>query len=147
MLRNAERMDVPAILALIRELATFEKEPNAVVNSEDELAYSLFDEKHCHALVWEDPKQGVVAFALYYFGYSTWKGKTVYLEDLYVKQAFRQQRIGLELFLAVVEIAKRNKVRRMDWQVLEWNQPAIDFYRKQHATLDSEWINGRLFFD
>jgi GNAT superfamily N-acetyltransferase len=147
MLRNAERIDVPAILGLIQELATFEKEPNAVVNTEDELAHSLFDEKHCHALVWEDPKYGVIAFALYYFGYSTWKGKTVYLEDLYVKQAFRQQKIGVELFLAVVEIAKKNKVRRMDWQVLEWNQPAIDFYRKQHATLDSEWINGRLFFD
>lgn len=146
MLRNAEHKDTPSILALIRELATYEREPDAVVNTEQELAFSLFEEQHCYALVWDDTQHGVVAFALYFFGYSTWKGKTLYLEDLYVKPEFRQQNIGEQLFQEVVRIAKQAGVRRMDWQVLAWNEPAIKFYKKQNALLDPEWINGRLHF-
>lgn len=146
MLRPAQLDDVAAIHGLIQELATFEREPDAVSNTINELAHALFVEKHCHAFVWDDAQHGVIGFALYYFGYSTWKGKTVYLEDLYVKPEFRQQKIGKKLFDAVMEVAKKEKVRRMDWQVLDWNTPAIKFYMKKGATLDAEWINGRLFF-
>ncbi len=146
MLRPAQLDDVTAILGLIQELATFEREPDAVSNTIDELKHALFAEQDCHAFVWNDTQHGVIAFALYYFGYSTWKGKTVYLEDLYVKPEFRQQKIGEKLFDAVVEVAKKEKVRRMDWQVLEWNTPAIKFYEKKGATLDAEWINGRMHF-
>jgi ribosomal protein S18 acetylase RimI-like enzyme len=71
----------------------------------------------------------------------------LYLEDFYVKAIHRRRGIGEKLFESVVEIAKKRKVRRMDWQVLEWNEPALSFYRKQGALLDSEWVNGRLFFD
>lgn len=146
MLRPAEQNDIASILGLIKELAAFEREPDAVSNTLEQLQHALFVEKHCSALVWEDSEHGVIAFALYYFGYSTWKGKTVYLEDLYVKPEFRQLKIGEQLFDAVVDVAKKAGVRRMDWQVLEWNTPAIKFYEKKGATLDGEWINGRLFF-
>ena len=146
MLRAAEHQDTKAILGLIQELAVYEKEPLAVVNTEEELYDSLFVEKHCFAWVWDDIEKGVIGFALYFFGYSTWKGKTVYLEDLYVKPEFRKHKIGEALFHAVVEVAKKEKVRRMDWQVLEWNEPALKFYEKQRAQLDPSWINGRLYF-
>ena len=147
MLRRAERKDTEAILGLIRELAEYEKEPDAVVNTAQSLAKDLFDDAICSALVYEIPEKGVIGFALYYFGYSTWKGKTLYLEDFYVQPEFRQNGIGEILFNAVLEVAKKEKVLRMDWQVLAWNKPAINFYKKQGAHLDSEWINGRLFFD
>ena len=88
----------------------------------------------------------IVGFALYFFGYSMWKGITLYLEDIYVKESYRKHGIGQALFNTVVEIAKREGVRRMDWQVLEWNTPAIAFYEKNKALLDGEWINGRLYF-
>jgi GNAT superfamily N-acetyltransferase len=147
MIRQATEQDTLAILGLIQELAAFEREPNAVSNTAEELNHALFTEKHCNAFVWEDKELGVIGFALYYFGYSTWKGKTVYLEDLYVKPEFRQQKIGEQLFDKVVEVAKNSGVRRMDWQVLDWNTPAIKFYEKKGATLDAEWINGRLYFE
>lgn len=147
MLREAKPNDTAAILELINELAAYEREPDAVVNTTAELHNTLFVEKQGHALVWEDEGKNIVGFALYFFGYSTWKGKTVYLEDLYVKPECRQHRIGEKLFHAVVDVAKKEKVRRMDWQVLAWNIPAIKFYEKQNALLDPEWINGRLFFD
>lgn len=145
-IRKALPKDVPAIIDLIQELADFEKASNEVVNTVDELTIDLFTEKICSAFVAEVEEQ-VVGFALYYISYSTWKGKCVYLEDLYVKEAFRQLKIGGKLFDEVVAEAQRLNVRRMDWQVLDWNQKAIDFYIKKEATLDPEWLNGRLFFN
>ena len=105
----------------------------------------MFVEHRCAAFIAEDQDQ-IVGFALYFFGYSTWKGRTLYLEDLYVKEAHRIKGIGQALFNAVVEVAKQEKVRRMDWQVLEWNQPALNFYKNNNAIMDGEWVNGRLFF-
>jgi GNAT superfamily N-acetyltransferase len=146
-LRRANPNDALAIHQLIIELAVYEKEPDAVINTPEQLLIDLFEEKRCHAWVVENNEGAVLGFALYYFGYSTWKGKTIYLEDLYVKPEYRKQGIGELLFDAVVEEGKRNGVKRMDWQVLNWNEPAINFYKKKNALLDAEWINGRLFFD
>ncbi|MBC8475074.1 MAG: GNAT family N-acetyltransferase, partial [Bacteroidetes bacterium] len=87
----------------------------------------------------------VVGFALYYTGYSTWKGRTLYLEDFLVSENHRGRGIGKLLFDAVVLEAKKRDVKRMDWQIIDWNEPAINFYKKYNATLDGEWINGRLF--
>jgi GNAT superfamily N-acetyltransferase len=143
--RAAKISDVPAIHALIIELAVFEREPNAVINTISSLEADLFVHKRCFAEVSELEGE-VVGFSLYFFGYSTWKGRTLYLEDIYVKESHRKHGIGQALFNTVVEIAKREGVRRMDWQVLEWNTPAIAFYEKNKALLDGEWINGRLFF-
>ena len=89
----------------------------------------------------------MVGFALYYISYSTWKGRCLYLEDFYVQEAERKQGHGQALFDEIVQVAKKMCVKRMDWQVLDWNHTALNFYRRNHATLDPEWINGRLFFE
>jgi GNAT superfamily N-acetyltransferase len=146
MIRAAKRGDEIGIHALICELATYEREPDAVVNTIEDLGIHLFDEQICSALVAEENNQ-IVGFALWYTSYSTWKGKCLYLEDFYVLPEFRKSGIGNQLFDAVVAIAKASGVRRMDWQVLEWNELALSFYRKKNAVLDPEWINGRFFFE
>jgi GNAT superfamily N-acetyltransferase len=138
--------DEQGIMDLIHELAAYERAPEQVVNSAADLSVHLFEEKICDALVALHEEE-IVGFALYFTNYSTWKGKCLYLEDFYVKPEFRGFGIGAELFDRVVEIAKARGVKRMDWQVLEWNKPALAFYTKKSAVLDPEWINGRLFFD
>jgi GNAT superfamily N-acetyltransferase len=144
-IRKAEQTDVAAIFALIQELALYEKAPEQVTNTAEQLAIDLFEKELCEAIVAEKENQ-VVGFALYYTSYSTWKGACLYLEDFYVIESERQHGIGQLLFDQVLEIAKNRKVQRMDWQVLTWNEPAIRFYEKQNAILDPEWLNGRLFF-
>jgi GNAT superfamily N-acetyltransferase len=144
-IRKAERFDVVAIFALIQELALYEKAPEQVTNTHEQLAIDLFEKKICEAIVAEKENE-VVGFALYYTSYSTWKGACLYLEDFYVIESERKLGIGQLLFDRVVQIAKERNVQRMDWQVLEWNEPAIRFYEKQKAILDPEWLNGRLFF-
>ena len=147
-LRPALPGDETAIHGLITELAVFEKEPLAVINTPHQIKIDLFQTKVCYAFVVEDKNlKEVIAFALYFFSYSTWKGKCVYLEDLYVKESYRSEGIGQILFDAVVAVAREQKVARMDWQVLDWNMTAINFYKKNKAVLDPSWINGRLFFD
>jgi GNAT superfamily N-acetyltransferase len=145
MIRHAQKGDEHAIMRLIQALALYEKAPDEVVNTAEELAIHLFEENICSALVAEVNNE-IVGFALWYTSYSTWKGKCLYLEDFYVLPEFRTLGIGSKLFDEVVRIAKETKVRRMDWQVLEWNTLALDFYTKKEAILDPEWINGRLFF-
>jgi len=144
-IRSARRSDVPVILELVKELAKFERAPLEVANTIEELEADLFDINCCEAMVYEMNDE-VIAFALFYISYSTWKGKCMYLEDLYVKEDYRKHGIGQLLFDEVVAIAKQRNFRRMDWQVLNWNLPAIKFYEKNKAFLDPEWLNGRLFF-
>lgn len=144
-IRLAQKGDEFAIMELIHALAAYEKAPDEVVNTAEDLHVHLFEEKICEALVAERDGK-VVGFALYYTNYSTWKGKCLYLEDFYVLPEFRGEGIGSKLFDAVVTIAKNRGVKRMDWQVLDWNEPALNFYRKKQAVLDPEWINGRFFF-
>ncbi len=145
-LRRANPNDSNAIHSLIVELAIYEKEPDAVINTPEQLQKDLFEHQRCHAFVVENENQEIIGFALYYFGYSTWKGQTIYLEDLYVKPEFRKLGVGDLLFDRVVEEGKIKGVKRMDWQVLDWNEPAIKFYKKKKAYLDGEWVNGRMFF-
>lgn len=143
-IRQAQRGDELAIYQLIKDLATFEKAPNEVTNTAEELAKHLFDEKICEAIVYELENE-IVGFALYYISYSTWKGVCLYLEDFYVKPETRGLGVGSKLFDEVVEIAKAKKVKRMDWQVLDWNESAIEFYKYKNAILDPEWVNGRFY--
>ncbi len=145
-IRAAIPGDENAIMSLIHALALYEKAPEQVNNTASDLAIHLFEEKICDALVVEGADQ-IIGFALFYTNYSTWKGKCLYLEDFFILPEFRRDGIGSQLFDQVVDIAKARNVRRMDWQVLEWNEPALSFYAKKNASLDSEWINGRLFFD
>lgn len=145
-IRAAQKGDETAIMELIHGLAAYEKAPEQVVNTAENLAKDLFEDHICEAIVAEIDGR-TVGFALFFTNYSTWKGKCLYLEDFYVLPEFREKGIGSILFVEVVKIAKLRKVKRMDWQVLEWNEPALSFYKKKGAILDPEWINGRLFFD
>lgn len=145
-IRKAKKGDEFALIELIQGLATYEKEPEAVVNTPENLAIDLFEKNICDAFVVELGSK-VVGFALYYTSYSTWKGACVYLEDLYVLPECRGLHIGSKLFDKVVEVAKERKALRLEWQVLNWNQPAIDFYLRKDAIIDDEWSNGRMFFD
>lgn len=145
-IRAAIPGDEQAIMSLIHALALYEKAPEQVKNTASDLGLHLFEEKICEALVVEVADQ-IIGFALFYTNYSTWKGKCLYLEDFFLLPEFRRDGIGSQLFDRVVDIAKARNVRRMDWQVLEWNEPALSFYARKNASLDPEWINGRLFFD
>jgi len=146
-IRSANKSDMPSVLELIQELATYENEPNAVINTVAQLEKDGFGDTKVFDCIVAETGGDVVGFALYFTGYSTWKGRTLYLEDFLVKKAFRGTGIGKLLFDEVVAEAKRRGVNRMDWQVLDWNEPAIAFYKKNNALLDGEWLNGRLFFD
>ena len=143
-IRKAVQEDMIAVHALITELAIYEREPNAVIISVDDLIRHGFSEQRFHCFVAEHKKSGIVGMALYYSRYSTWKGPTLHLEDLYVKPKFRKGGLGKELFDKVVDEAAKQNVGRMEWTVLEWNEPALNFYKKYNATLDSEWHLGTL---
>jgi GNAT superfamily N-acetyltransferase len=145
-IRTAVKSDMPVVLELIKDLAVYEKEPEAVITTVKQLEEDGFGAHKVFDCVVAENESGVVGFALYYTGYSTWKGKTLYLEDFLVKKDCRGLGIGKLLFEYVVTEAKNRGVKRMDWQVLEWNKLAIDFYKRNNADLDPEWLNGRLSF-
>ena len=138
-IRKAEPHDVAEILHLIQELATFENEPNAVVITTEDLLRDGFSENPLfHAFVAEID-QKIVGMALFYYRYSTWKGKTIHLEDLIVKEAYRGHGVGFELYKTIIQQGKKDQVRRIEWNVLDWNQPAIDFYEKSGAKVLEDW--------
>ena len=138
-IRNATKSDVPAILDLIRELATFEREPNAVAVTEAELLQDGFGESPVFGCFVATIESKVVGMALYYPCYSTWKGKSWHLEDLIVMEPHRGKGIGFALLKKFISFAYKTGVRRIQWVVLDWNTPAINFYEKQGATTLSDW--------
>lgn len=144
-IRKALPGDEEVILELIRGLAIYENEPHAVVNTVNKLHDDLFVNGLCEAFV-AIVDSRIIGFSLFYISYSTWKGPCIYLEDLYVLPKNRKTGAGSMLFDAVVNVAKERKMTRMDWQILEWNELAIKFYEKKNATIDPEWLNGRLHF-
>lgn len=144
----AVQADVPAIFHLINELAEFEKAPHEVINTPDRLLHDGFtiNPPLYVAKVAENAEGVIMGFSLCYLRYSTWKGPVLYLEDLYVRETFRGNGVGKALFESCIEYAKVNGYKRLTWQVLDWNQPAIDFYKRWNAVMDPEWINGSLNF-
>jgi GNAT superfamily N-acetyltransferase len=143
--RKAVIDDCPRLLELITELAIYEKAPDEVTVTLNHFAESGFGKQPVWwALVAE--AEGVIqGFALYYIRYSTWKGQAMYLEDLLVTEAMRGKKIGKLLFDALIEEAREKKLNRILWQVLDWNEPAINFYKKYPTSFDPEWINCRLW--
>lgn len=147
-IRKGNPEDMQAVLGLIQELATFEKEPDAVCITVADLVRDGFGpEPLFHVFVAEadtDPTDSVlpkeiVGIALYYYRYSTWKGKTIHLEDLIVKDKMRGSGVGYALYTEIIRQAKKDQVRRIDWNVLDWNTPAIAFYEKSGAKVLKEW--------
>lgn len=147
LIRKATAEDASLIHQLICELAVYEKAGNEVKTTPEELLRDGFGKNPVFECLVAELENEIIGFALYFTGYSTWKGKTLYLEDFLVTESQRGQGVGKLLFDAVIAEAKRRKVRRMDWQVLDWNEPAINFYKKYGAALDPEWLNGRFYFD
>lgn len=146
-LRTAVKEDCKRLLELIQELADYEKAPDEVVVTLAHFEESGFGANPVWwAFVAEDEQQVVQGFALYYIRYSTWKGQCIYLEDLLVTEQMRGKGIGKLLFEAVMSETKNRGFKRMCWQVLDWNEPAINFYKKFNATLDPEWMNGIIDF-
>jgi GNAT superfamily N-acetyltransferase len=146
-IRLAQQTDCKRLLELIQELAVYEKAPQEVIVTLQHFEESGFGANPVWwAFVAEDANKIVQGFALCYIRYSTWKGQTLYLEDLLVTEAMRGKGIGKLLFDRVIQDAKEKGFKRMTWQVLEWNEPAINFYKKYNATLDAEWINGIIDF-
>jgi GNAT superfamily N-acetyltransferase len=144
MIRKGTEADIAQALNLVRELAAYEKAPLEVeVTPEEMTAWGFGPDKQFDFFVAEE--HGVIlGLALYYFKYSTWKGKCLFLEDIIVTESQRGKGLGKLLFDRIVEVSKEAKVRRMEWQVLDWNTPAIEFYKKYNTGLDGEWINCRL---
>lgn len=145
-IRRAEARDCARILELIKELAVYEKAPNEVTVTLEHFIESGFGKTPVWwAFVAEEmnPKEGneIHGFALYYIRYSTWKGQRMYLEDLLVTEKMRGQHIGKHLFERLIEECNQKGLKGMVWQVLEWNEPAIRFYKKHNAQFDPEWIN------
>ena len=138
-IRKGEKKDMKAVLDLIQELATFEKEPDAVVVTVADLERDSFgDYPLFHTFVAEVDDE-IVGIALYYYRYSTWKGKTIHLEDLIVKEKMRGSGLGFALYSKIIEQGKVDKVRRIEWAVLDWNTPAIDLYIKSGAKVLDDW--------
>lgn len=146
-LKPAIKEDCKRLLELIQELADYEKAPDEVVVSLSHFEESGFGANPLWwAFVAEDDNQVIQGFALYYIRYSTWKGQCLYLEDLLVTEAVRGKGVGKLLFEAVMTETKNRGFKRMCWQVLDWNEPALNFYKKFNATLDPEWMNGTIDF-
>ena len=138
-IRKATKNDMPSVLELIQELATFEKEPDAVVVTVDDLIRDGFSENPLFQCFVAEVDNQIIGMALYYYRYSTWKGKTIHLEDLIVKESKRGTGAGFALYKEIIKQGKAENVRRIEWNVLDWNTPAIDFYEKSGAKVLGDW--------
>jgi GNAT superfamily N-acetyltransferase len=144
-IRRAVKEDCPRLLELITELAVYEKAPNDVTVTMEHFVESGFGQ---HPVWWAfvaEVNGNVEGFALYYIRYSTWKGQAMYLEDIIVTESMRGKKIGKLLFDRLIEEAKEKKWTRIIWQVLDWNETAINFYKKYNASFDDEWVNCSLY--
>jgi GNAT superfamily N-acetyltransferase len=144
-IRDAAPADAPAILALVRELAAYEREPDAVVATEaDFLRYGFGQRPFFRSLIAEWSGE-LAGFALFFFGFSTWTGgPTLYLEDLFVRPEHRKKRIGLQLMQRLAREAVAEGCARFVWQVLDWNEPSIRFYESLGAKVLREWQTVRM---
>lgn len=144
--RQAKKEDCPRMLELVHELATYEKAPHEVTVSLEHFEESGFGPSPVYWAFVAEAGGLIVGFALYYIRYSTWKGQRMYLEDILVTESWRGKKIGQLLFDRLIVEAKEKEFQGITWQVLEWNEPAINFYKKYNASFDAEWMNGSITF-
>lgn len=143
-IRKGLKTDMPSALLLIKELAIFEKEPEAVEVSIQDLENDGFGSTPLFECYVAEIAGEIVGMALFYARYSTWKGPTIHLEDLIVKQDKRQLKIGGKLYKKVIEHAYNLGVKRLEWNVLDWNTPAVNFYKNSGANVMDEWCNVQM---
>jgi len=142
--RKAVKKDAADILRLIKELAEYEKAPQEVRVSLEELENDGFGPNAVYSAFVAEADGVILGMALYYIKYSTWKGKCIYLDDIVVSEKYRRFGIGGKLFEEVVKVCQAMGARKMDWQVLDWNEPAIAFYKKYNTVFSDEWVNCTL---
>ena len=138
-IRQGEKGDMPSVYRLIQELADFEKEPDAVELTLENLIEDGFGKTRLFETFVAEIDNSIVGMALFYPRYSTWKGPSIHLEDLIVNQDKRGLKIGSQLYAKVMEYGYKMGVKRIEWAVLDWNTPAIEFYKKTGATILSDW--------
>ena len=146
-IRKATKEDCARIMELVQELAVYEKAPNEVTVTLEHFTESGFGEQPVWWAFVVEVKGKIQGFALYYIRFSTWKGNRMYLEDLLVTEEMRGKGLGKILFDRLVEEAREKGFTGIAWQVLEWNEPAINFYKKYHALFDGEWLNCSIPID
>jgi GNAT superfamily N-acetyltransferase len=143
-IRTGQKEDLPRVLELIKELAEYEKAPHEVINTVELMEKDGFGPNPIFGFFVAESENTIVGISLYYWRYSTWKGKRLYLEDLVVSESVRGQGTGKLLFDRTMKHAVDEDCSGMIWQVLDWNEPAINFYKKYGSKLDGEWINASL---
>ncbi len=141
-IRSGNPDDLPQVLQLVCELATYEREPHAVIASIQDYSRDFADQ--WFDLIVAEVDNQIIGAAIYYRSYSTWKGRMIFLEDLIVTEAWRQNGIGTRLFLHLLEEARSMHTRVIKWQVLNWNTPALSFYAKHQALIEKDWWNGKI---
>lgn len=139
-IRKAEKKDMSAVLDLIKELARFQKEPNAVLISVEDLIREGFSEKPLFYCLVAEANDEIIGIALYYYNFSTWIGKTIHLEDLIVREDKRGTGAGFGLYSELIRLAERENVNRVEWLVFDWNESAIDFYKKTGAKVKDNLV-------
>jgi GNAT superfamily N-acetyltransferase len=142
--RKGEKKDIPQALELVKELAIYERAPEEVVTNVAQMEKDGFGEQAVYRFLVAETSGKIIGMALYYTAYSTWKGRYIYLDDLIVTEKHRRSGAGKLLFDEVLREAKLEGANQLRWHVLEWNEPAINFYKKYNAFLDPEWITGKL---
>jgi len=143
-IRQGKKEDLKEVLCLIKELAKYENALSEVEITVQELERDGFGEKPYFRFLVAERNSTIVGLSFYWIRYSTWKGKFLFLEDFIVKKEYRRNDIGSKLFYETLKICEKMKCNGMCWQVLDWNKPAINFYKKYNAKISSEWLNGKL---
>lgn len=143
-IRIGEKQDLSRVLELVKELAEFERAPHEVINTVALMEQDGFGAKPIFGFFVAENENGIVGLSLYYWRYSTWKGKRLYLEDIIVTEKERGKQIGKHLFERTMRHALDEECSGMMWQVLDWNEPAINFYKKYGADVQQEWMNCTL---
>ena len=143
-LRKAKSEDLETVYSLVKELAVYEKEPEAVTSGLSDYQEAM--QSGLIEVILAETGDETAGMALYYDTFSTWKGKMLYLEDFYVKPEYRGKGIGKSIFEEVLREARRRECRMMKWQVLDWNEPAIGFYRNYEVTFDEKWVDCKIYF-
>ncbi|MEO8474118.1 MAG: GNAT family N-acetyltransferase [Chryseolinea sp.] len=143
-IRVGRREDLPQVFELVKELALFEKAPHEVTNTIEKMELDGFGQNPVYGFFVAETNGRIIGLSLYYWRYSTWKGKRLYLEDIIVTEEVRGHGIGKKLFDRTMQHTLDEKCTGMMWQVLDWNEPAINFYKKYGTKLDDEWVNCHL---